>query len=75
MVCSVFRVYEIGSNLGTEMGAACGSAGPAHPACGSVAALTQPARPARYRVPGQRDRLVYPRSRATVPRIGYIFAN
>ncbi|EAY91891.1 hypothetical protein OsI_13540 [Oryza sativa Indica Group] len=40
------------------MGAACGSAGPAHPACGSVAALTTPAGPAWYRIPGLRDRLL-----------------
>uniref|UniRef100_A0A0D9ZPA1 Uncharacterized protein n=1 Tax=Oryza glumipatula TaxID=40148 RepID=A0A0D9ZPA1_9ORYZ len=57
------------------MGVACGNAGPAHPAYGSIAALTQPAGLAQYRVSGQRDRLVYPRSRVTVPRIGYIFTN
>uniref|UniRef100_A0A0E0E253 Uncharacterized protein n=1 Tax=Oryza meridionalis TaxID=40149 RepID=A0A0E0E253_9ORYZ len=40
------------------MGAACGSAGPTHLACGSVAALTKPAGPARYRIPGLRDWLL-----------------
>uniref|UniRef100_A0A0E0BRR6 Uncharacterized protein n=1 Tax=Oryza glumipatula TaxID=40148 RepID=A0A0E0BRR6_9ORYZ len=39
-------------------------------ACGSFAALSRPSGPARYRIPGLRDRLVRPRSRATVPRIG-----